>query len=338
MVNFLLDDALPKLLILLIIKYMKNFILIIFFGLCSLEPSLSADPEIRVKYNFEKDLQHIMSSDMSSRGLNLASCDNLRQSIFNYLNTVRRIIPKQQYSIEISPRLKAKIKSLPQNLQVGIKSVISEASSGADLLPRHSRRIKNNDYSDPLLNDWGIFHLHLGDTIESDGFIKRSGELLYVFIHKDHLYFLDVLKHEWADRSLVEVIHKNWPNAISRHRLIGIDLVEDVAPTDANVSLFRKAGLSYLYKTADGTVYGPLGGGYAASGDSIDAVRRSHMTLGWLNWVEESVNKNKNNLANIIYEATGKKLDSLNLKLVNKNGKFYVLETQSGAMYLVNSD
>jgi len=316
-------------------SYMKKIISIIIFALFIADLSLFANPNIRVKYNFEQDLKEIMSDDMHRRGLNLESCSTMHQLVLKYFNTLRRIIPKQRYEIEISPNLKVKIQSLPKNLQDGIRSVISEASSGVDLLPRHSRRIKNNDYSDPLLNDWGIFHLHLGASIESDGFINRTGELLYVYRHEEKLYLLDVLKHKWADRNLVEVIHNNWPTAISKNRVADFNSVENVATTDDIVSSLRNFGLTYIYKTKDGTAYTPLGGGYVTSGGSIESVIGSNTTIHWLKHMETSVDRDKEIFTDKIYKVTGKKLDSLNLKLIRHDGEFYILETQVGVMYRV---
>ena len=31
-----------------------------------------------------------------------------------------------------------------------------------------------------MLSHWGIQHFHLGDVVESDGFVKRTKELLFV--------------------------------------------------------------------------------------------------------------------------------------------------------------
>lgn len=68
-----------------------------------------------------------------------------------------------------------------------------------------------------MLNDWGIYHLHLGTTIQSDGFVEQDNdELLFARITPTKFYLINVMKHgDWERKLIVEILHSNWPETIN---------------------------------------------------------------------------------------------------------------------------
>ena len=63
-----------------------------------------------------------------------------------------------------------------------------------------SRKIVDLDYDDDLLNDWDIYHLHLGTNLHIDGFVKRTGPMLFVRFNEQNAYFKNVMGHgSWTN-------------------------------------------------------------------------------------------------------------------------------------------
>lgn len=104
--------------------------------------------------------------------------------------------------------------------------------------------------------------------MESDGFVQRTGPVLFARFTNDTAYFLAVLPHNnWTRQELVRIIHQNWPDAISRYRRSGVDL--EWIPTDDEVRKLRKHGILSIVQVEPGVIYMPIGGGYATSRLSI---------------------------------------------------------------------
>mgnify|MGYP001090676666 CR=1 FL=1 len=88
--------------------------------------------------------------------------------------------------------------------------------------PAGKRRKRRHDI-DPMLNAWGIYHLHMGDTVDADGFVSRSEHLLFVVFRRGHAFVLDIMPHSgaWARESTIRIILGNWPKAQLVHKLGG---------------------------------------------------------------------------------------------------------------------
>jgi hypothetical protein len=177
----------------------------------------------------------------------------------NYMNVLRR-------RVAVGPRdvKTAKTLDCPTDLKSGFERFVEKTKSGADLRPHQSTRIKDSDYEDAMLNDWGIHHFHLGTSTTARGFIERTGPILYALVTPSTLYCIGVLPHnEWANQEMIEIVHREWPEAIERFRLKGVRLLAPI--TDQDRLKFRKAGLNAMTSVQDGTVYAPLGGGYTTA-------------------------------------------------------------------------
>ena len=193
------------------------------------------------------------------------------------LGVRRRFVPSQRRSIA-----KSKGFSCPPEYVQGLAELEQKIESGDDLAPYLSKRLVNPHYKDDLLNHWGLHHLHLGTSIESDGFVQRTKHLLFCRFEDENAYFIDVLPHEgaWTLQRLVEEIHENWPDTIRRHRFQ--DGTADFL-SDTHVKVLRSRNTNHCVAVPDGTVYLPLGGGVTSSGDNmIDVAQAAY----WLKWVE----------------------------------------------------
>ncbi|MCO5341453.1 hypothetical protein NG896_02625 [Aeromonas veronii] len=151
-----------------------------------------------------------------------------------------------------------------------IYKILNKIEKGESLLRYQSRLLKNADYDDGLLMDWGVQHLHLGDSIESDGFVKRTKELLFVRFTKDSAYVLGVFEHnQWSTLKTLEIIHENWPETIEHYKVRNIVDISH-CPDEKTILNFRKIGLNYAVKLGDGTVYMGPGGGITTAGTPME--------------------------------------------------------------------
>ena len=103
--------------------------------------------------------------------------EELQTVLMRYLNIMKRLPPVIKWKIEISQEIKEK--KITTKIKDGLDMFIKSAQSGMDLKPYTSTHILNADYADGMLNDWGIFHFHLGTKTGNKGFIKRTDEVLF---------------------------------------------------------------------------------------------------------------------------------------------------------------
>jgi hypothetical protein len=158
-----------------------------------------------------------------------------------------------------------------QGYENAIAAIKKEIETGVDITPRMSRKIQRWDYVDGMLTDFGIQHLHLGATLDADGFYAQGAPLLYVRFDAANAYFLAVAGHgEWANVDLIEIIHANWPASIERYRWKGA-IAAGINISAADRTQARNAGIDVQIKMKDGTIYFPPGGGFSTSGDSTMA-------------------------------------------------------------------
>lgn len=189
---------------------------------------------------------------------------------YRYINDERCIFDYHRYKFRKITDVKRKVYinpefSCPDIYCSVVASIIDDIKHGRSLIKYQSRKLKYTDYDDMLLMDWGIQHLHLGSNVESDGFIERTKELLFVRFTNKSAYILDIFEHQqWSTLRMLEIIHQNWPESIERFKVTGIVDIS-YCPDEASIMKLRKAGLNYTVKLSDGSYYMGPGGGITAA-------------------------------------------------------------------------
>jgi hypothetical protein len=203
------------------------------------------------------------------RGVSVTGIETDDQIMLAYFNrqarnvTATRRVVHQPPGFSIPPQF--------QGYEDAIAAIKKEIETGVDITPRMSRKVQRRDYVDGMLADFGIQHLHLGTSLDADGFYAQGAPLLYVRFDDANAYFLVVAGHgEWANVDLIEIIHANWPASIERCRM------QRARSASGNVSdqdrlTARQHGIDVLIKMKDGAIYMSPGGGLSASGDSTAA-------------------------------------------------------------------
>jgi hypothetical protein len=190
-----------------------------------------------------------------------------------YFNVRKRLVPVRQRKVHEAPSL-----TCPPEVQAGYEEVRRKVEAGEDLRPHLSRGLVKRDFNDLLLNDWGIHHLHLGTVLEGDGFVKRTGPVLFARFLADDAYFIAVPKHgpgksdAWSDVQVMECFAAAWPEQMSRYELRGVAPSRSGGnPTSKEIARLRAAGVNTLI-TVGGTVLGPMGGGISTAKVSTEVV------------------------------------------------------------------
>jgi hypothetical protein len=225
---------------------------------------------------------------------------NIKRLVLHFLTVTERRIPIKKWNIHISPQL--------QN-RTEIVNIVSMLSKGEDANSLLSNRIKsrhqNDKYSHDLLRyEWGIYHLHFTK--------KRSKNLLFVFIHHDDIYLIDILPHEnkklgnvtWTNTDLIQTLHDNWPHVIAR-AIFKTDSKETLT-TEQRRNIRENGGNTHV-TVQDGTEYMPIGGSITSSMHPARAVTGTDRLVDRVRVLEQYAINSEQGIK-----------DALNLKLDNK--------------------
>ena len=204
--------------------------------------------------------------------------------VHTFLNLTKRLVRPSPRTV-----LKTRNFSCPPDLATGLTEAERKISSGEDLSPHLSSRLRNPIFNDQLLNDWGIHHVHLGTTLDSDGFVNRTGPVLFALFDNTNAYLIDVLPHgSWSLQRLVKELHDNWPASINHFRLNGA-LGLATSDSDKDVATLRKVKVNTMVDLGGGVVYAPIGGGYSASGLSTEVVIQSDRYARRLRQMQQAI-------------------------------------------------
>lgn len=241
--------------------------------------------DFQVEIDLLADGANFIREQLQEMGYSVSGTETLEKLGVKYFNVLKRLIPLLPRQILISKSF-----SCPPGYEKGLEIISNKIRNGEDLRPHLSKRIKNLDYKDILLNDWGIHHLHLGTTLDSPDFITRTGLVLFVRFDKNKAFFIDIMEHgnnvaePWSQQHLIRILHNSWPDSIKTFTSSRIKRLSHV-PSDTDIKDFRKAGIQTSVQLEEGVVYFPLGGGYNSLGESIDARIQSNIWIRSLkNW------------------------------------------------------
>lgn len=219
-----------------------------------------------ITIDIERDVVSQISAHLIGEGFSSLSSLTNRKVILLYFNYYERLITPHARKIH-----KSKSFACPSIHAPGLAALEMKVKAGTDLKPHLSKKIKNLQYYDSLLNDWHIHHLHLGTTpcTRDPGFVERTEPLLYARFDEDNAYFIDIMDHNsWTNRDCVQIIHDNWPSTIASCKSRGaIDIEHDL--TDEEIGKLREANINYHLKLNDGSIYAPIGYGSTMHGNSL---------------------------------------------------------------------
>lgn len=282
---------------------------------------MTTNMKYQTELNFDKDYVELLIAELADHNINIDITDSPEKIKIKFFNFKKRLVPPILRNI-----LKSKEFSCPADLEVGLKIVEKKIVKGENLFPHLSRQLTNLDYNDSLLNDWGIYHLHLGTVLENDGFIKRTGPVLFARFDNQNAYLINVMTHgSWTKQEMIRVLHDNWPTSIEMFKLNDIIGLEH-SPTDDDIKIARKFGVNSSVQIEPGVVYTNIGGGYTTTKTSIDVMRTMFNYNEIIENLEKYVKDNADKFGEKLKEKYNYKGTQLIFKLGIENGEYFAVE------------
>jgi len=308
--------------------------------------------------NFEKDLREQIIQLLSEDKIKLNEQDSTCRLLISYLNAINRTIKPIPRKVFLSDNIEKIIKQ--NQLEKKYIDVLLKFKfnfeKGIDMNGHLSANIYYSDMSikdkrspiyrksrDYLLDDWGIYHIHLNEKeakteqeMRSDKTNKEKGNrseyLLFIKISDDKIYFIDILNHNkenvFSDQELLETLDKNWHFILEKYLMPKVSSVNRL--TNNEIEQTRKNGGFILYQI-NNKVYYPIGGGLNSAGTNIIHTSNADDILDDMRLIEKEL---KDNYMNIKSE-----FESINeIKNYNKKLEFkFSLETRGYAVIEVNT-
>ncbi len=204
--------------------------------------------------------------------------------IYLYQRYKCRIIDSRKRKI-----LEAKELIIPLEHKTAYENITSDIANGRALKLYQSRNLKNLDYDDDMMSHWGVQHFHLGDSLESDGYVSRTGDLLFIHFSQKQAHIIGIFNHgSWYDLDVIEIIHENWPQELtvfksgSNSKQLTATEYKTIRKNHANTNVILKDGTEYLCP----------GIGVTSNGASIFAVFNSDKVIFMFNRSFELIQKN----------------------------------------------
>lgn len=288
--------------------------------------------KIELEIDLISDWYNELIKQMKKLNLKFDETKNKSTLIIEYINFLRKRDSGKKWKI-----CKSKEFYCPPKYRKALKDIENILERGGDIYPYLSTSIDNLNYQDGLFNDWGVIHLHLGDNphLTKQGFISRTGPLLFLYKDNGVAYFLDIFNHsDWTNKKVLQIIQNNWPEVLDKYRYQGATVITSNY-SEKEHDEFRKAGVIVFMELKDingkPTVIAPSHLGIASSGHANIDVRQH-------DYVYERIKKMENIIRENI-ELIKEKMQSnsmiipkkLHIKFtIEENGKLLISEKNTG--------
>jgi hypothetical protein len=262
-----------------------------------------------------------------------------------YWNWMNRGPPRYRYRVHRSDALGANPLAHTEPYGSSLEHIVALLETGAAVTPHLSRDIKigfqpqhtpktnlkRRRDLDLLLNDWGVHHLHLTTVVESDGFVTRSGPLLFAAFRGSNAYLIDILQHQtWASDAIPTTIIRNWPDAGLMHEVKGV-LGSRESYCEGEKLALREAGIEVPFEV-DGRVF-QFGPALSTAGTSHLAVRGADRVLTTLVRFESLLQTEPNYIADALSSAGIELPAVFDLRFVFLESGYGVVERNTNSLF-----
>lgn len=244
----------------------------------------------------------------------------------------------QRYKYRIINPIPRQVKE-PQNLVIpaehltAYQKIVSDIQLGNALNKYQSRNLKRLDYDDDMLSHWRIQHFHLGDTVETDGFVSRTSDLLFIHFSKSQAHIIGIFSHgDWSDLDIIETIHKNWPNLLTSFK----SETTSEPLTEEQYKILRSKGYNTTVRVQDGTEYHSPGFGVVANGSPVEAITNVQRILIKF---ENSFNEISMNIDQILEADPQRRtteIATIGLEMDEVNQRFVYIVKETGHRFTLN--
>ncbi|EJL3960586.1 hypothetical protein U0N67_004953 [Vibrio parahaemolyticus] len=233
------------------------------------------------------------------------------RALANVFTLDRMFISPIPRNVYVSDKFK-----VPEKYSNVIDAIKADFENGHPVNKRLSRKIRQDAiYTDNLLADWGIHHLHLGDTLipkgKNKGLYKGNKELLFVFVTNSAVYLIGIFDHSsWTRNEVLEIVYDNWPQLLEKYELKGVvGLSREVSEQDRYE--LRTANVNTPLEIRGKFFMGP-GGGLTAGGIGGQDVSKANLLLRAAEETEKWINDYYTSIRSA-FEQQGVDLDSQSL-------------------------
>lgn len=231
--------------------------------------------------------------------------------LYMYFNLKVKFVEQRRREVKFPANF-----SCPPDFLEGYVRLVDKVRKGDDLFPHLSKQIFDPSFLDGMLFDWGIYHFHLGINPDRKNpmLIERTKEVLYAMVTHDTFYVITIGEHgKWADRDLLKIVKKNFPEQIEPYKLKGVIRMSHNVNEKDHLSL--RAGAINTFTEVDGEYYGSMGGGINSAGGSGEAVWIVDKHWHWFEDAEEFLKINSARIQEFINKNYGFNEEKLRLEL-----------------------
>lgn len=243
----------------------------------------------------EKEVQSLKAD-----GFKFSSKEKDVSYIAEFYNLIERIPVPRPRKI-----LKAKNFSCPKELQKNLEVLENKIVKGESITNYLSKKIIDAHFSDSMLYDFGITHLHLGKEGNSkdEAFVERTGKILYCVLKDDDAYFLTIDDHKkWSDIRFIEIMKDNFPELLEKHKIEGLELGREIT-NEERENLHKHNIISVLQ--IDKEMFTPIGGGVTMNGLSLRGMLNAINQLRFFDYLEKEAQAIYNDNKESIISETG---------------------------------
>ena len=260
----------------------------------------------------------LIKQRLEDKNFNISNIDdnNLLIYILNYLERVSLLEGKR--NIHYSSNFYC-----PEIYLPAVKNIEKVIESGASLKPYMSKTINDFSYIDPMFNDWNICHFHLGDSLNENGFIKRTGKLLYAIFDKKNAYFINVFSHaDWSNINIIQAIYDNWPLIIEPHIVKNMKITHPITKSE-DIKAFRDMNISYVVELNNGVQCMPPSLGVTGLGTKVEHTFTYNKIRNYFDILENDIRVKFN-------------IDDLNCEIKDIDEKFYIIINSIEHQYAID--
>lgn len=257
---------------------------------------------------FEADIVEMMRNEMEDLNFDTSSITDPLELMQTYFSMARRLVPIRKYEVK-----EAKGFVVPDEVKEGYDQLKEKLKKGEDVIAHLHKAIDRVNGKDAMLFDWGIHHFHLGTTIEADGFVTRTGPVLYAVVKDNTIYAITINQHgHWSDKEMLEAINENWPELLDGYLLPG-NYNPEFIPTNEDIKELRRLNVNLFIQLSDGKSVMGRGGGLAGDGSSAECIRYALDLRNGLDKVEDKIEKQLEEINEGLPDGMQYKIEDLNV-------------------------
>jgi hypothetical protein len=273
-----------------------------------------------VKLKWEEEVPKRIAEYFNSMGINYRSDVSYRTALIDFMNMNLKLVNAVPRKVYKSKEFLARKVSFDDIC--GVNYLTDKIESGFDINYHQSRNLLDPKHNDLLLNNWVIYHFHIGRKQEEDGFYERTQNVVFVIFSDKQAFFVDVLPHGakgepyvFARQELLEIIDNNWPEILTVHSHQDAQFLNNEY-TNKEINILRKKGYTIATTIVNGKVIANPGIGQTSSGHNSHVIKRAGAVSRILYGTQQFIEENHLEIKTKLSEKAGFDIPELNFSII----------------------